>query len=447
MSVAIWWIRRDIRLSDNKALHSAAALGEVIPLFISDPKFSNASQNRTAFMYRNLESLNSSMNGALVYKLGNPLEQVIELAKQTGATSVHVASDFAPYGRKRDAEVKKACEAIGVTFVEADSPYVIAPGTVVKDDLTPLKVFTPFFKRWLNIEWSNAIEVPVRFADATKHSVGAPLIPAPTIDLPAVGEQAVLDRWDSWAETSLASYKEDRNLPHVDGTSRLSPYLRFGIVHPRQLLSRLGSNQGADIFRSEIAWRDFYADVMFHRPDTASENFQTKMNVLPVDTDAQALKRFQLFCSGNTGFPIVDAGVRQMLATGWMHNRVRMIVASFLVKDLHVPWQWGAKFFMQHLLDGDISSNSHGWQWTAGTGTDASPFFRVFNPISQGQKFDPNGEYVRQWIPELRETDPKSIHEPWSLGLLAPSQYPEPMVDHALERLEALSRYKTVSGK
>ena len=171
------------------------------------------------------------------------------------------------------------------------------------------------------------------------------------------------------------------------------------------------------------------------------------MNVLPVDTDAAAKARFAQFCEGNTGYPIVDAGIRQMLQTGWMHNRVRMIVASFLVKDLHVPWQWGAKFFMDHLIDGDIASNNHGWQWTAGTGTDAAPFFRVFNPTSQSEKFDPTGEYLRQWIPEIADLDNGAIHAPWELGLLAPPSYPAPMVDHANERLEALSRYKSVSGK
>jgi deoxyribodipyrimidine photo-lyase len=213
------------------------------------------------------------------------------------------------------------------------------------------------------------------------------------------------------------------------------------------LLQRLGSSDADEHFRRELAWREFYADVLFHQPATTWVNLQTKMNVLPVDTDAAAKARFAQFCEGNTGFPIVDAGIRQMLQTGWMHNRVRMIVASFLVKDLHVPWQWGAKFFMDHLVDGDIASNNHGWQWTAGTGTDAAPFFRVFNPTSQSEKFDPTGEYVRQWVPEIAGLDNNSVHAPWELGLLAPSAYPPPMVDHANERLEALSRYKSVSGK
>jgi deoxyribodipyrimidine photo-lyase len=169
------------------------------------------------------------------------------------------------------------------------------------------------------------------------------------------------------------------------------------------------------------------------------------MNKMTHDTGADAVARFESWCKGETGFPIVDAGMKQMLATGWMHNRVRMIVASFLVKDLHLPWQWGAKFFMRHLVDGDIASNNHGWQWTAGTGTDASPYFRIFNPISQGERFDPQGSYVRQWIPELRELGNDAVHAPWTLGLLNP--YIEPIVDHAVERQISLDRYKAVSGK
>jgi deoxyribodipyrimidine photo-lyase len=219
------------------------------------------------------------------------------------------------------------------------------------------------------------------------------------------------------------------------------------VVHPRQLLAELEPNPNHDHYRSELCWREFYADVLFHQPQTTWKNLQPKMDSLQVDTDAKAKQRFEIWCAGKTGYPIVDAGMRQMLATGWMHNRVRMIAASFLVKDLHLPWQWGAKFFMKHLVDGDIASNNHGWQWTAGTGTDAAPYFRVFNPVLQGEKFDPNGNYVREWIPELRDVPKKFVHSPWLQpegGLFA--QYPEPMVDHSQERDEALSRYK-ISGE
>ena len=216
-------------------------------------------------------------------------------------------------------------------------------------------------------------------------------------------------------------------------------------MHPRQLLAESHPHDVNKSFVSEICWREFYADVMFNKPQTAWENLQVKMNVLPHDTGPIADERFKAWCAGRTGYPIVDAGMRQMLATGWMHNRVRMIVASFLVKDLHLPWQWGARYFMRHLVDGDLASNNHGWQWTAGTGTDAAPYFRVFNPTTQSEKFDPTGEYIRRWVPELE--DCQAIHAPETADAGIPSGYVAPIVDHSVERDESLRRYKIVSGK
>jgi deoxyribodipyrimidine photo-lyase len=213
-------------------------------------------------------------------------------------------------------------------------------------------------------------------------------------------------------------------------------------VHPRQLLQDLGPERGHEVFASELAWREFYADVLFRRPQTAWENLNAKMGAMPVDVDLDARRRFDRWAHGVTGYPIVDAGMRQLLATGWMHNRVRMLAASFLVKDLHLPWQWGARHFMQHLVDGDLASNSHGWQWTAGTGTDAAPYFRIFNPTTQGMRFDPQGEYVRRWVPELSAIAGGSVHTP---GQRTGPDYPAPMVDHAVERDEALARYRSTT--
>jgi deoxyribodipyrimidine photo-lyase len=448
MSTAVWWIRRDMRLTDNKALQSAAAAGKVVPLFVyDDTLLATAGEGRQQFMFRALNALDNSMDRALIYRDGPVAEAVVEFCRLVGADTVYITEDFAPYGRRRDAAVEKALAADGRRLIRADTPYVIAPGTVRKDDGTPVKVFTPFYKRWLTHQWSSASENKVEFADFRDLCVGSRMDTGWTAYTPNPSEDAVWERFDEWAPRAMGDYKEARNNPAVDGTSMLSPYLKFGIVHPRQLLQRLDGSAGSDIFRSEIAWREFYADVLFGQPQTTWKNLQSKMDALPVDSGAIAEARFAQFCEGKTGFPIVDAGVRQLLGSGWMHNRVRMIVASFLVKDLHLPWQWGAKFFMEHLLDADIASNAHGWQWTAGTGTDASPFFRVFNPMGQSEKFDPTGEYLRRWIPEIAHLDNKSIHAPWTLGLLAPAEYPEPMVDHAAEREEALSRYKAVSGK
>jgi deoxyribodipyrimidine photo-lyase len=449
MSTSVWWVRRDIRLGDNGALQSAAAAGTVVPLFVwEDNLLAGAGDFRRAFLFDALESLDDSVGRALIYRDGPAVTAVPEFCRLVGADTVHITEDFAPWGRARDAEVERALAASGVRLVRADTPYVIAPGTVRKDDGTPLKVFTPFYKRWLTHRWSSFGDGAVEFADHRDLCAGprrregfqaASPVPA--------GESAAWRRFDEWSSRAMDRYKDDRNNPALDGTSMMSPYLKFGVVHPRQLLERLDATAGAEHFRSEIAWREFYADVLFHQPRTAWENLQPKMDAIKVDTDDAARERFAVFCRGETGYPIVDAGIRQMITTGWMHNRVRMIVASFLVKDLHLPWQWGARFFMEHLVDGDIASNNHGWQWTAGTGTDAAPYFRVFNPTSQGAKFDPSGDYVRRFVPELADVDSKHIHDPSGLGLLAPAGYPAPMVDHSAERNEALARYKKVSGQ
>jgi deoxyribodipyrimidine photo-lyase len=261
--------------------------------------------------------------------------------------------------------------------------------------------------------------------------------------LPSPHADDVHAQWRSFVEDGLDAYPERRNLPGVEGTSRMSVALRWGLVHPCELIDDLGASRAHEVFRKELAWREFYADVLFHRPETAQQNLQPKMNAMPVDTDAAARGRFVAWCDGMTGYPIVDAGMRQLLATGWMHNRVRMITASFLVKDLHLPWQWGARHFMRHLLDGDLASNNHGWQWTAGTGTDAAPYFRVFNPAAQSQRFDPDGAYIRRWVPELAGLSGSAVHEP---GAARPDGYPPPLVDHAREREEALARYKSVTS-
>ena len=451
MSIAInsvMWFRRDLRLADNEALVAAARAGSVTPLFVIDPKFFERSgAPRLVFLLRNLQELNKSMGGALVVRTGNPVDVVCAVAQEVGATEVFAAKDFAPYGQARDAQVDAALRKVGAELRSVGSAYAVDPGIVRKADNTPYAVFTPFSKIWLSNGWSAPLSQPqvVWHGAPAVASDDLPAEPACGATLPAAGENAAWKVWESFRDAALNGYAETRNNPDINGTSQLSPYLRFGLVHPRSLLAELGDSKSHSVFRSELCWREFYADVLFHQPRTVWENLQPKMNKMTHDTGADAVARFDVWCKGETGFPIVDAGMKQMLATGWMHNRVRMIVASFLVKDLHLPWQWGAKFFMRHLVDGDIASNNHGWQWTAGTGTDASPYFRIFNPISQGERFDPQGTYVRQWIPELRELADDAVHSPWTLGLLNP--YISPMVDHAEERIISLDRYKAVSGK
>jgi deoxyribodipyrimidine photo-lyase len=443
----VMWFRRDLRLADNEALCAAAASGPVLPIFVFDPAFENSGAPRMTFMLRALRALDEEMGGALVIQHGNPVDVLPRVAKAVGASEVYVAKDFAPYGRKRDDDVSAALAAVGARLVQSGSAYAVQPGTVRKQDDTPYAVFTPFYKVWQTVGWPKPFDVPkTSWVSSNKVTCeGFPDEPECAATLPEASAAAALARWDEFSGRALDRYYDIRNNPDVDGTSMLSPYLRFGLVHPRTLLADLNDTKSQSHYRSELCWREFYADVLFHQPRTTWENLQPKMKEMKLDTGAKARQRFDAWCKGETGYPIVDAGMKQLLATGWMHNRVRMIVASFLVKDLHLPWQWGAKFFMRHLVDGDIASNNHGWQWTAGTGTDAAPYFRIFNPVSQGEKFDPQGTFVRAWLSELADVATNVVHQPWELGMLNP--YLPPIVDHAVEREESLARYKAVTGK
>ena len=449
---SILWFRRDLRLDDLPALAAADAHGDVVPLFVVDPAFAASGAPRRAYMAAALQALDDGMDGALVYRHGDPATVVPAFAAEVGADVVVVSRDFGPYGRRRDAAVAERLAADGRRLQGVGSPYAVDPGTVVKNDGTPYAVFTPFSKAWLAAgqpRWADRRQTPavgdVNWVGAPDIACdGPPEVPAVDCTLPPASEASARERWAEFLSDGLDRYDDRRNLPALDGTSRLSPALRWGIVHPLQLIDDLGPVRAHEVFRSELAWRDFYADVLFRRPETAWENLQPKMDAMVVDTDARARERFAAWAEGRTGYPIVDAGIRQLLATGWMHNRVRMIVASFLVKDLHLPWQWGARHFMRHLVDGDLASNNHGWQWAAGTGTDAAPYFRVFNPTSQSERFDPDGEYLRRWVPELRDVHGAAVHAPD--GLLRPADYPPPIVDHAAERDEALRRYKSLGA-
>jgi deoxyribodipyrimidine photo-lyase len=258
-------------------------------------------------------------------------------------------------------------------------------------------------------------------------------------------EEFALETWRRFQARALENYSENRNRCDLSGTSHLSHALAHGEIHPRTLLAQLGDGPGAEVFRKELAWREFYADVLFHNPHTYDGYYEPRFEKMRYD-EAEGNPKLAAWQTGNTGYPIVDAAMRQLITTGWMHNRARMIVASFLVKDLHIEWQVGARWFERWLTDFDPASNSHGWQWTAGCGTDASPYYRVFNPTLQGQKFDPNGDYVRKYIPELRHIPTGAVHEPWKLIDGLNHGYPAPVVDHSAERDEALARLEEIKG-
>ena len=449
----VMWFRRDLRLTDLPALHAAAAEGRrVVPLFVVDPAFGSAGVGRRAFMRAALMALDASMDRALVYRHGRPEDIVPAFAAEVGAAAVFVSQEHTPYGRRRDALVGERLAADGRRLIGIGSHYAVTPGSVTKADGTPYGVFTPFCKQWRARGWDAPSGVPTVdwYGAPAVHCDGPPpAVPddmIPTAAREFHDEVAAWARWESWLPEA-ARYHETRDLMALDGTSRLSAALRWGVVHPRQLLADLDDRpdrtRGHEVLGNELGWREFYADVLFHKPHTAWSNLNPKMDAMPVDTDGAALRRLEAWEAGMTGYPVIDAAMRQLRATGWMHNRARMLVASFLVKDLHLPWQWGARHFMRHLCDGDLASNAHGWQWTAGTGTDAAPYFRVFNPITQGQRFDAEGEYVRRWVPELAGRSGASAHLPGG-GLL--DGYPDPIVDHAREREESLARYRLVTS-
>jgi len=450
VTVSVLWFRRDLRLADHPALAAAAAGGgRVLPVFVLDDRLRAPSgKPRLAFLYRCLRALDEAMDGRLVVRTGRPEIVLPELAAEAGAESVYVSEDFGPYGRERDARVAGALAAAGRRLEPVGSPYAVSPGRLSRDEGSPYRVFSPYFRAWLAHGWRAPAAVPadLRWADGLRSE---PVPPEPDLGstvLPPAGEDAALRRWHAFRDSALPAYAEGRDRPGVAGTSELSVHLKYGAIHPRTLLTDLGPDEGASRFRAELAWREFYADVLLHRPELARHSLVPKMAGLRVDEGPGTEQRFAAWAAGRTGYPIVDAGMRQLRAEAWMHNRVRMIVASFLVKDLHLDWTRGARLFMELLRDGDLASNSGGWQWVAGTGTDPAPFFRVFNPSLQANKFDPDGNYVRRHVPELRGVPGGAVHEPWLLPDGPPAGYPARIVDHAVERADALARLAELSS-
>ena len=446
----VLWFRRDLRLGDLPALLAAASdSDEVLACFVLDPRLEASSgPRRMQFLSDSLRHLRDDLGGRLLVTRGRPEERIPLIASDVSASAVHVSEDFAPFGRRRDELVGAALGE--VPLVATGSPYLVSPGRVLKDDDTPYKVFTPFFGRWREHGW----RAPARSgresarwldpADISKRAAKPAAMPDPgaRLDLPA-GEAAAVRQWESFVDDGLDRYAEDRNRPDRNGISRMSAHLKFGTIHPRTLAADLDLRRsGPGTYLRELAFRDFYAAVLHHWPDSAWLNWNRNFDVIETDSSSDAKRLFKAWKAGETGFPIVDAGMRQLRETGFMHNRVRMIVASFLVKDLHLPWQWGARWFLEQLVDGDVASNQHGWKWCAGCGTDAAPYFRVFNPTTQGEKFDPAGDYVRRWVPELADVDDAHLTDGQR-----PRGYPSPIVDHRHERQEALRRYQRVGAK
>lgn len=445
------WFRRDLRLDDNPALLAAveqAAGDGVVGLFVLDDALLRPSgAPRKAVLFRTLRALDEAVGGALVVRAGDPATVVPATAADVGAAGVHCAADAGVYGRERDARVEGALARDRVGLHRTGSPWAVGPGRVRRGDGSPYRVYSPYYRAW------------------REHGVRSPAPPAPDVPwlrdlaqdgipddpdlggtvLPPCGEQAGRAAWAAFQAERLSGYAEGRDRPGETATSQLSMHLKYGTLHPRTLLAELGDDSGSERFRGELAWRDFYADVLWHAPASAREPLNRSVGAIRVDEGPEADERFEAWVSGRTGYPFVDAGMRQLAAEAWIHNRARMVVASFLVKDLHLDWRRGARHFMRALRDGELSSNQHGWQWVAGTGTDAAPFFRVFNPTLQAERFDPQGDYVRAYVPELADLPGAAVHRPWRLPGGPPNGYPRPIVDHAQERRDALARLAEVA--
>ena len=442
---AIVWFRRDLRIGDHPALNAAIeSSDEIVPVFILDKsQINEAGAKLLAYMGQSLRALDQSLGKRLHIIEGDQVEVLSDLMKFYGASEVHISDEYERYGAARDARV----EAAGIKLIRTGSPYAVAPGRVLKpSDGTPYRVYTPFYRAWCVHGWRAPAKTPqVINAPTPPDKYRAfPDFPMPEgVQVIEAGEAAALARFKEFSKKSLDKYDEARNLAAIDGTSKMSTYLKFGEIHPRTLLANLGESKAHDTFRKEIAWREFYADVLFNNPHTDTDYYAPRFKEMRYDKPG---KQFQAWCEGKTGYPFVDAAMRQLILEGWMHNRTRMVVASFLVKDLHLEWQLGERFFAEHLVDYDVASNAHGWQWTAGTGTDASPYYRVFNPIEQGKRFDEEGNYIRKYVPELAHLSAAEIHEPWLYLDGYSKGYPERIVDHALERLESLARLQEIKA-
>ncbi|MDX1739954.1 MAG: deoxyribodipyrimidine photo-lyase [Rhodothermales bacterium] len=466
----IVWLHNDFRLLDNPALFHAVEAGTAIPAFVWAPdeegSWSPGGAHRW-WLHHSLYSLASdleSKGSALVIRKGSSSEAIHALVEETGAERVVWNSRFEPALRERDRKISRSLKEKEIEVVQYQSRILHDPDRVRTTNDTPYKVFSPFWRKFLKVvDISESLPMP-RFAEAS-----LPQIESMSIDdlalLPKVdwagglreswtpGEAGAHEALDSFVDESISSYDQNRNFPHREGTSRLSPHLRFGEIGPRQVWNlvraRAKDGDGRENFLREIGWREFSYHLLHHFPRTTTQPLDERFNEFPwVDSD-EDLRRWQ---KGQTGYPIVDAGMRQLWHTGWMHNRVRMIVASFLTKDLLLHWIEGARWFWDTLVDGDLANNTQGWQWAAGSGADAQPFFRIFNPVSQGERFDPDGQYVRHWVPELSKLPNKYLHCPWETpeevlseaGLELGVDYPEPIVDHSEARKKALDAFEKV---
>ena len=430
---AVWWVRRDARLADNPALLAAQADGPAAAVFAWIPPLHFWSGRRSAHLARVLWSLREDSEGALGVRRGAAADVVLATAREHGSAVVYAAKEFSPSGIREQDGVEEALAADGRELRLVGSPYAVAPGSVTKADGTEYQVFTPFSRAWRDHGWPGPtprarpeLMVPTASDAALDLYAAHGDAEDPLATRVEFREGRWLERLEDFLDVGLARYATDRDRPDRNSTSHLSVPLAFGQIHPRTILAATGQVGGdaARKFESELAWREFHADVLFRHPRAQRESLRPVILDDDWETGPQADPAFIAWREGRTGFPLVDAGMRELKATGTMHNRVRMVAASFLVKDLHIPWQRGAAYFRKALLDYDHAQNQLNWQWVAGTGRDAAPYFRIFNPTAQERKFDPDRTYVQRWVAEVDTP-----------------AYPEPIVDHAEARAISLAAF------
>ncbi|MCC6272737.1 MAG: deoxyribodipyrimidine photo-lyase [Deltaproteobacteria bacterium] len=480
VSPTILWFRLDLRLADNPALQAALRRGgPILPVFVWAPEEEGAWAPGGAsrwWLHRSLRALAEALEkkGApLVIRRGPAARALADLARASGAGAVFWNRRYEPDILRRDAALKESLRAQGFEAESCNAALLFEPWELKTRSGDPYKVFTPFWKSCLQRPEPAAPAPEPRRLEGCSGQIASfkleELALEPKIDW-AVGMRAAWSPGEAGARRELRrflaeavpTYLEDRDKPGRVATSRLSPHLHFGEIGPRQIWHavreaaahdrRAGTQRGSEGYLRELGWREFAYHLLYHFPGTVERPLRPEFEKFPWRRDASALRAWQ---QGKTGYPLVDAGMRELWTTGWMHNRVRMIVASFLVKDLLIPWQEGARWFWDTLVDADLANNSLGWQWTAGCGADAAPYFRIFNPYTQGEKFDPNAEYVRRWVPELARLPDAWIHRPWEAppevlsksGVVLGKDYPRPIVDHAAARDLALRALETIKKR
>ena len=470
--VSIMWFRQDLRVKDNPALNAACASGNIIPIYIYDTKTPDGREPGGAskwWLHHSLSSLNKRLNGHLQIFKGDAETIVLSLMETFDVKHIYWNRCYDPWQINRDKAIKKKLIEKGAQPQSFNGALLWEPMKVLKKDKTPYRVFTPYYRKGcLNVEpprYPESTPSRITYADVkNKGDSIDSLTLLPSLDWASnfpnhwhPGEEGAADKLATFIQQGARSYKDKRDIPSVTGTSQLSPHLHFGEISPNQIWYAIkdkfghSEDKSIDTYLSELGWREFSYYLLFHFPTLPNKNFNEKFDKFNWRSDNKALRAWQ---QGNTGIPIVDAGMRELWQTGYMHNRVRMIVGSFLVKNLLLSWHEGEKWFWDCLLDADLASNSASWQWVAGTGADAAPYFRIFNPILQGEKFDKQGKYVRKYCPELKDLPDKYIHKPWETppiiakeaNLELGTHYPKPIVDLKASRERALDAFQQLKG-